>query len=126
MYLIFISIFYYFISDPYLYTNPWKIHEEFGLMIDDIGKDFPNPRHKRPSYFWQTNRAPLGDVTTSYKPKINANFSQTISIANGLFVQSGYSIRPDFQDAIQGVYHSVMKDLDFTQNPSEATRYINE
>lgn len=94
-------------------------------MIEDIDKDFPNARHKRPSYYWQINRQAISpDPAVRRRPEVEE--PQKISIANGLFVQNGYSIRPDYQDAVLGVYHSTLKNLDFARNQGEATKYINE
>lgn len=96
-------------------------------MIEDIDKDFPNARHKRPSYYWQVNRQPLSPDPAMRRRTPNVpQEPQKISIANGLFVQNGYSIRPDYQDAVLGVYHSTLKNLDFVRSNGDATKYINE
>lgn len=35
------------LPDQYLANNSWKIHEEFGLLIDDIAQDTRNDAHPR-------------------------------------------------------------------------------
>lgn len=49
-----------------------------------------------------------------------------VAVANGVFVQQGFSIRPDYQSAVLSVYKSNMKNLDFARNSAQATRYVNE
>lgn len=95
-------------------------------MIEDIDKDFVNPRHKRPFYYWQINRQHLAHDIAVPRRVPDEIFPQKISVANGIFVQNGYSIRPDYQDAVQGVYHSSLRNLDFAHRPREATKFINE
>lgn len=116
------------ISDPYLRENPWKIHEEFGLMIEDIANDFPNPRRRRPLHNWQVNRSPGNAFSGVAQPRSGnqGNDYQKISVANGIFIQNGYSIRRDYRDAVLGVYQSTMQNLDFKQNTRQAANYINE
>lgn len=88
-------------------------------MIDDLERDLPNPFHHRPYDYWQMHR-PL-----TRKPDSDLQSNQRISIANGIFVQNGYSIRPEYIDAIQSTYKSTLQRLDF-QNKSElSTKYIN-
>lgn len=49
-----------------------------------------------------------------------------VSVANGVFVQQGFSIRPDYQSAVQSVYKSSMKNLDFARDSLSSTKYVNE
>lgn len=37
----------FFNSDQYLINNPWKIHEEFGLLIEDMVQNSRNEAHPR-------------------------------------------------------------------------------
>lgn len=105
--------------DNYLRNNPWKIHEEFGLLIDDIHKDFTNPQRPRPHPNW------LGHHSVN-NPANPALAIQNISIANGVFVQNGYSVRPEYSEAVLGVYQSILQNLDFLNNAKDATKFINE
>lgn len=107
-----------FDSDNYLNGNPWKIHEEFGLLIEDIAAIFSNPRHPRPKVQWKANQ------TQNFG--LNRNLTnQKISVANGLFVQNGYSIREDYRDAILNTYKSTIYSLDFAQNARGSSQFIN-
>ena len=117
----------YLFPDTFLARNPWKIHEEFGIMVDDIVKDFQNPLHPRPMHNWQLNRSPSRSFgftrrTTDPDPAED----QKISIANGVFLNNGYSLRPDYRDAVQNVYKSNIRNLDFLADPQGAARFINE
>lgn len=49
-----------------------------------------------------------------------------MAVANGVFVQQGFSIRPDYQSAVLSVYKSNMKNLDFARDSGVATKYVNE
>lgn len=49
-----------------------------------------------------------------------------VAVANGVFVQQGFSVRPDYQTAVQSVYKSNMKTLDFARDSVQATKFINE
>lgn len=103
--------------------NSWKAHEEFGLLLEDIARDFPNPSHKRP-IFWDGVRGP-----PPRRPFSNQNQNETlqkIAVGNGIFVQEGYSIRPDYRDAVENVYKSTLKSLDFNRRELEAMNYLNQ
>lgn len=50
----------------------------------------------------------------------------TISVANAVFVQSGYSIRPDYKAAAEQIYKSEVKALDFKTKAKEAAEFITE
>lgn len=89
-------------------------------MIEDLARDLPNPFHQRPHDYWSMHRPP------TRKPDSNLQQSnQHISIANGIFVQNGYSIRQDFIDGIQSTYKSTVQRLDFQHKSELSTRYIN-
>lgn len=66
-----------------------------------------------------------------YNPRSNARLQNDgdeykVSVANGVFVQQGFSIRPDYQSAVQSVYKSNMQSLDFARDSAYATKFINE
>lgn len=113
----------------YLSQNSWKIHEEFGLMIEDINRDIPNPRHRRPQDYWQLNRRPLGNANFGFRRRTTISRDprsfQLISVANGIFIQNGYSVRPDFKDAIESTYKSTLQRLDFIKHAELSTQFIN-
>lgn len=109
--------------DSFLSQNVWKIHEEFGLMIDDINQD----QQRRSQYHWQMNRA-FNCHFCGRRSNSNSGDQrsfQRVSIANGIFVQNGYSLRPDYQEAILSVYKSTLQRLDFEKRSALSTEYIN-
>lgn len=59
------------------------------------------------------------------RPDSNLQSNQRISIANGIFLQNGYSIRPDYINAIHSTYKSELQRLDFQHKSELSTRYIN-
>lgn len=113
------------ISDSYLANNSWKVHEEFGLLIEDLARDMPHPLHNRPHDFWQTHRRLTSNFASRPIDDGDPRSFQTISVANGIFMQNGYSIRPDYRDAIQSTYKSTLQRLDFFNKSDLSTRYIN-
>lgn len=95
------------------------MHEEFSLMIDDLNRDIPHPGRRRHSTAWKMQRTPMN------KYNREAQSFQQISIANGIFYQNGYSIRPDFQTAMESAYRSTLQRLDFANKPELSTKFIN-
>lgn len=51
---------------------------------------------------------------------------QKIYVANGVFVQSGFSIRLDYKDVVESVYRSTLHTLDFIRNGQHAMEYLNK
>lgn len=118
----------HFESDAYLTANPWKIHEDFGLLLEDVTRvDGQNPTRRRSPTAWKVHRGPAmpsaaaggsyrGDTLSDYR----------VSVANGLFVQQGYSLRADYRTAVLGIYRSNLKTLDFERDAAAATGFINK
>lgn len=102
--------------------TPWKIHEEFGILLEDLTSNDLNPFHQRPQNNWKINRNPS---TSRHGARSLNGIEHKITVANGIFVQSGFSIRPDYKSAVLGVYRSSMENLDFINDLTAATRYIN-
>jgi len=48
-----------------------------------------------------------------------------LSIANGLWVQRGFPIRPEFRQTIETLYHAPLSPLDFIADPAQAGAEIN-
>lgn len=59
------------------------------------------------------------------KDRPESDSEQQISIANGIFFQNGYSVRPDYRQAMQSAYRATMQRLDFANKPDLSTKYIN-
>lgn len=116
-----------FCLDSYLAQNSWKVHEEFGLMIGDLNRELPNPQHKRSQDYWQLHRVvqrPFARRKANPFDEDDQSF-QRISVANGIFVQNGFSIRSDYKDAIESTYKSTLQRLDFINKSQLSTKYIN-
>lgn len=77
----------------------------------------------RPQTNWKAYGNPNSRLTD---PKQYDGDEYKIAVANGVFVQQGFSIRPDYQNAVLNVYKSHMKNLDFARDSVQATKYINE
>lgn len=105
--------------------NAWKMHEQFGILIDDLSREQANPLHHRAQDYWQTHRMPMW-TNGHHRRNANEPSNQQISIANGIFVQNGFSIRPDYVDAVQSTYKSTLNTLDFIRNAKLSTNAINE
>lgn len=103
--------------------TPWKIHEEFGILLEDLTRNDLNPLHQRPQNNWKVNRNPNSHRNSG---RSQNGIEHKITVANGIFVQSGFSIRPDYRNAVLGIYKSSMENLDFANDLPAATRYINK
>lgn len=88
-------------------------------MIDDLNRDIPHPGRRRHQTEWRAQSTPVNTYDTE-KPA-----NQQISIVNGIFYQNGYSIRPDYQSAMESVYKSTLQRLDFANKPDLSTKFIN-
>lgn len=88
-------------------------------MIDDLNRDIPHPGRRRHQTEWKVQETPVNVYDTSVPAK------QQISIANGIFYQTGYSIRPDYQNAMESIYKSTLQRLDFANRPDLSTTFIN-
>lgn len=114
--ILFLSLIY---SDAILSQGTWKVHEELSLMIDDLNRDIPHPGRRRHQTEWKAQRTPVNIYDTAQPAK------QQISIANGIFFQNGYSIRSDYQNAMESIYKSTLQRLDFASKPDLSTKFIN-
>lgn len=87
-------------------------------MIEDLSRDIPVPGRRRQTP-WKTQRNPMnGHVQEPHS-------RQQISIANGIFFQNGYSVRPDYRSAMESAYRATLQRLDFANKPGLSTKYIN-
>ena len=105
--------------DSDLSQRPWKVHEELSLMIDDLNLHIPHSGRRRHQTEWKAQRTPVNVFDSRVPAK------QQISIANGIFYQNGFSIRPDYQNAMESVYKSTLQRLDFANKPDLSTKFIN-
>lgn len=92
------------------------MHEEFGLMIEDLSRDLPHPGRRRHQDLWKAQKVPINNNSIS---------EQQISVANGIFFQNGYSIRSEYRNAMESAYKSTLQRLDFANKPQLSTQYIN-
>lgn len=101
---------------------PYKVHEEFGLLIEDllVGE---HPSRPRPQYAWKEKFfSTHGDYHVTRR---NAGDEHKVAVANGLFVLQGFSIRPEFLKVAQSTYQCEVTNLDFLSNPQGSAEYIN-
>lgn len=84
-------------SDSELIQNPSKYHEEFGMMLNDLENSNVNYDgvNKRPNANWRFSKLKTPPVRS--QSRTQAPPSHTIRIANGLFLQSGYTLNPDYR-----------------------------
>lgn len=152
-------------ADQMLMVSPYKIHEEFGLILEDITSDIKSLDRVRPQVPWRTkpymfhsrggigmsNRFSFPSDDQPQQPSYEApsmrqsrgegrdeyyrsenylnapeNTEHKIYIANGIFVQDGYSFRPNYKTVVETVYKSELKVVDYQNNGQAAAREINE
>ncbi|KAM8715299.1 hypothetical protein ACLKA7_002364 [Drosophila subpalustris] len=99
-----------------------KLHEQFGLMLRDVQqptKQTTSPRRQLDNWHNDSIKRSLRNY-----PR-NRNAPQEVHIANGLFVQQGYSLNPEYRQAITQIYNSELQVLDFETQPATARYHIN-
>ncbi|XP_063988697.1 serpin B10-like [Diachasmimorpha longicaudata] len=68
----------------------------------------------------------LGSLLASLDNKLPINApGPRIEFANGIFIQAGYPIRPEFLSISQRVYNSEVNNVDFARQSASAQRIIN-
>lgn len=114
------------VTDPEFLNYPYKAHEEFVSLLNDLVAEIPNPQRAQPT--WKV----FARDYLNQRKEYYSNDSETlksyhqVSIANGIFVQKGESINEDYKKAVKDIYKSDFKELNFSQQPVEAAKYINE
>lgn len=92
-------------------------------MVDGPDPSRPRPKYSwkeefyNPSNFYSYRGLPIQESTTD---------KHMISVANGIFVQQGFNIRPDFKLLAEKLYNCELKDLNFAGNPTGSADYINK
>lgn len=63
-----------------------------------------------------------------YRKNVDERQSENgkFSIANGLFIQQGYTIRDSYMNVAKTLYNCEIASLDFFADPSGAARHINK
>ncbi|XP_055839512.1 serine protease inhibitor 28Dc-like [Episyrphus balteatus] len=99
-----------------------KIHEEFGWLLEDVMSNTFKTKRPRMESEWRS---------TPYNPNnygkggAKTPNEHTVRVSNGLFLQNGYSLKPDYVYAAQSVYRSEVTPLDFRTNQQDSKDYIN-
>uniref|UniRef100_A0A336K6Z7 CSON002129 protein n=1 Tax=Culicoides sonorensis TaxID=179676 RepID=A0A336K6Z7_CULSO len=112
-------------SNSALFQEPVKIHEEFSQLLKEISNGNPRPRPQLP---WKDAFFnPSESYRDNYAHRFESGHTENgkINIANGIFVQSGYTIRESYTNVAQNLYNCEIKNLDFFGDPSGSARYIN-
>ncbi|EDW63979.1 serine protease inhibitor 28Dc [Drosophila virilis] len=99
-----------------------KLHEQFGLMLQDVQQ----PTRQTTSPHRQLDAWHSNSIRRSLRtyPR-NRNAPQEVHVANGLFLQYGYSLNPDYRQAIMEIYKSDLQTLDFQRSPAISKYNIN-
>lgn len=126
---------------------PFQIHEEFGLLLEDLISNSPSPTRFRPKVPWrrdasidyirrsmrfQSNQPNYEEHKISGKcnwtaAELNSIHNMNhVSVANGIFVQQDFLIRDEFKEVVENVYRSDIKNLDFRSSPQQSAKIINE
>ncbi|CAO1333087.1 unnamed protein product [Diamesa serratosioi] len=103
-----------------------SVHEQFGFLLEDLVSNDLNYTRARPQASWRT-KATKSYVDRANKPsKLNTVPDHIITVANGIFVQKGFSIRPEYSDAVKSVYNSEFRTMDFRAQPLESAQELNK
>lgn len=125
--------------------SPFKIHEEFGLLIEDLCTNTPHPSRFRSKVPWRGRASKEYErramkfqsrQPNSEEHKITGELmkvllctlmnSPTCAVANGIFIQRDFSIRDEFREVVENIYKSEIQSLDFRGAPKHAAKVINE
>lgn len=93
--------------------DPRSLHKDFGDSINDLlatSIDDVTGGNER------TNTIATGAGSLDHR----------VSIVNGIFVQNGFSIRPDYRSVVESIYRSEITELDFENHPDQAVSFIND
>ncbi|XP_055915805.1 serine protease inhibitor 28Dc-like [Eupeodes corollae] len=100
-----------------------KIHEEFGsLLVDVMQSEGRFPKRSRSTAEWRLK--PFTGHSLGFGGK-NDLGDHTVRVSNALFIQNGFSLKPDYAYAAQSVYKSEVTPLDFVHYPEQSKDYIN-
>lgn len=98
-------------------------------MLEDLVNG-ENALRQRPQYGWKKkffSRYPYDHDDAEHDARnLDSDQLHKIAVANGIFIQAGYSIRPDFMRIAQNTYNCELKTLDFHAEPQESARHIND
>ncbi|KAH8271046.1 hypothetical protein KR018_001648, partial [Drosophila ironensis] len=101
-------------------NDPVRMHEQFGLMLRDLQQPTRElVSEGRPLVNW---RAVNGMRANRRSQRPGAH---EVHLANGVFTQTGYSLNPDYRQAIGSVYGAEIEAQNFDQNPATARYNIN-
>lgn len=93
-----------------------KVHKTFGELVNDAIINYPevmeNDEQQTRKFYNVKNE--------------NQTIIHQISIANALFLNKEFAIRPAYKTAAQTIYHSEVKNLDFARNSVKAKNTINK
>ncbi|GAB0096835.1 Serine protease inhibitor 28Dc [Sergentomyia squamirostris] len=93
-------------------NDPVHLHENFGASITDL------------------LASSIDDITKANDRNTIAtgagSVDHYVSMANGLFVQNGLSVRKDYRSVVESIYRSDITELDFERNSQDAAKYIND
>lgn len=128
--------------------NPFKIHEEFGLLLEDLCTNTQHPSRFRSKVPWRARASKeyerramkfQNPQPNSDEHKITGELlkdftlltyilmnSPTCAVANGIFIQRDFSIRDEFREVVENIYKSEIQSLDFRGAPRHAAKVINE
>ncbi|XP_037823418.1 serine protease inhibitor 28Dc [Lucilia sericata] len=112
-------------SDSELIENPSKYHEEFGLMLNDLQHINVNAGglNKRSNANWRFTTLKTAPIRSTSRTKTPVE--HIINVANGLFVQSGYTLNPDYRQVLKSIYETELQQLDFQAKNRESRDHIN-
>lgn len=94
-------------------------------MLEDLVYG-ENPSRSRPQYSWKQKFFNRYDPTSEPDARNLDSPNHKVAVANGLFIQRGYNIRPDFLKVAQNTYNCELKNLDFSLDPMSSAKFIND
>ncbi|KAH8377484.1 hypothetical protein KR093_005695, partial [Drosophila rubida] len=99
-----------------------QLHQQLGLIMRDVQqptKETTSPVRTLDNWHNDSVRRSLRNY-----PR-NRSALMEVQIANGLFLQQGYRLNPDYKQAITQIYNSELQEVNFERQPAAAKYAIN-
>lgn len=93
-----------------------KIHESFGELVNNAITNYPEEKDSDEQKSRKFFNVKDGNETIVHQ----------ISVANALFLNKDFEIKPAYKTAAQTIYHSEVENLDFSTKSVEAKNTINK
>ncbi len=113
------TIFFFFEAS----SNFTQIHMEFAHLLQDFLTEKTDPTRVRSNPPWkQEFSQKFEEKLSELKPE---DQQYEISFANGVFLHTNVTVRPDYEAAVKTIYNSTYKPINYTMSHN-SSKYVND